>query len=129
MRRVCERGEDEARYKASTMQIDNDVGVLCTARFPNNWTMFVVCAKQQMDAKLTPDQKPTRPDFSIERKCSKEYPDDFSMRRYCEQRQDEARDKVGNWIPDDIARKCTNEWSADWVMFVHCAEQQVKSQM
>lgn len=125
MREVCERVDKQARFKAKTFQIDYDVGVLCAKKHPADWSMYVVCARGQMDAKLKPDQKPTRPNFNIEEMCALEYPDDFSMVRYCEKQQDEAMNQAGNWIPDNIARKCTSEWSADWNMFMYCVKKQV----
>ena len=125
LRNVCERGEKQARFKAKTFQIDYDVGVLCAKKHPANWTYYVVCAREQMDAKLKPDQKPTRPNFSVEEMCALEFPEDFRMIRHCEQQQDEAQSQAGSWIPDNVARRCTSEWSADWRMFMYCAKNQV----
>lgn len=125
MRDVCEKGEKQARFKAKTFQIDYDVGVLCAKINPANWTYYTVCARKQMDAKQKPDEKPTRPNFSIEEMCALEYPEDFKLIRYCEKQQDEAQNQAGSWIPDNIARKCTGEWSANWHMFMYCVKQQV----
>lgn len=124
LREVCQRTERQARFVATTLWIDNDIGVLCTKRHPSLWSLYVACARQQIEAKLTPDQKPKRPSFNIEEMCALEYPDDLPMREHCERQQDDARDQAGSWIPDAAAKKCAIEWSANWQMFMHCVRRQ-----
>jgi hypothetical protein len=128
MRGVCERVQGEARYTATTFQIDDDVGVLCAKRYPDDWSMFVTCAKSQMEEKLPPQRKPERPDYDIRKKCEKEWPHDYHMEEHCVERQREAKAQAGSWIDRRIGTYCTQEWPSDWNMFMHCVNQQTKAQ-
>lgn len=124
MRDVCETQQNEAEYTSTTFQIDPDVGILCTKRYPEDWVMFVTCAQSQMSAKRPAADKPDRPRFDIGKKCREEWPNNYQMQDYCVERQDEAMARAGNWIDRDIAVLCTDEWPSDWTMFMHCVDGQ-----
>ena len=68
----------------------------------------------------------------IRSKCAGEWPDDFSMRAYCEKQQREgladlrAR-RVGFTAMSTIRDKCAGEWPDDFSMRNYCEEQQLKA--
>jgi len=69
---------------------------------------------------------------TIRSKCAKDWPDDFSMRAYCESRQNEARAvlQARQMTSDDmrtIRDKCTRDWADDFSMRNYCEEQQLKA--
>lgn len=125
MRGVCVRVQEEAKFAAANIRIDDDVGALCTKRNPEDWSQFVVCARQQMAAKLPAGEKSLQPDFDIGRMCQKKWPGNFKMEEYCINQQDKARSEArGRNIDDRIAMHCAAEWPADWNMFLYCVNQQ-----
>ena len=72
-------------------------------------------------------------DTSIIRpKCAKEWPDDFSVRAYCEKTQNEAVAKLkarSMTTPDErtIRTKCAKEWPDDYTVRNYCEETQLKA--
>lgn len=70
-------------------------------------------------------------DTSIIRpKCAKEWPDDFSVRAYCEKTQNEAVTKLkarSMTTPDErtIRSKCAKEWPDDFSVRNYCEETQL----
>ena len=65
-------------------------------------------------------------------KCAGEWPDDFSMRAYCEKQQREGLANlrargVGSTAMSTIRDKCAGEWSGDFSMRNYCEEQQLNS--
>jgi hypothetical protein len=65
-------------------------------------------------------------------KCAKEWPDDFSMRAYCENQQREALAKLRDRVMNTgdmrtIRNKCATDWPDDFNMRNYCEEQQLKA--
>jgi hypothetical protein len=68
----------------------------------------------------------------IQGKCQGEWPDDFSMRAFCEKQQRAAVLTLSAGKPQDIPqdmfltvrRKCTGEWPNDFIMRAFCEKQQ-----
>jgi hypothetical protein len=69
----------------------------------------------------------------IEQHCEREWPDDFSMRAYCIEQQQQAVAELRRGCPADIPesvfreirRKCAREWPDDYSMRKYSEEQQV----
>jgi hypothetical protein len=69
----------------------------------------------------------------IEQHCEREWPEDFSMRAYCLNQQQEAVEKLRQGRPSDIPeeifhqirRKCAREWPDDFSMRLYSEEQQI----
>ncbi|NIV11875.1 MAG: hypothetical protein GWN62_11540 [Aliifodinibius sp.] len=63
--------------------------------------------------------------------CAKEWPDDFKMRKYCEDQQYEglralrARQMTG--VLAKIRSKCATEWPEDFKMRDYCEKQQIEA--
>ena len=130
MRATCLRVQEEARWAAMNMQIDDDVGRLCSGRHKNSWSLYLTCVKSQLEAKHRPSELQDRPKFDIVTKCEKEWPADFSMREHCIRRQEAARDKalgMRHRVDDAIATKCALTWRHDWNMYDYCMTQQMQA--
>ena len=71
----------------------------------------------------------------IKKKCEEEWPDDYQMRAYCEEKQRAAverlRSEKGQGIPVEvfnrIRRKAALEWPRDYQMRVYTEEKQIQS--
>lgn len=68
----------------------------------------------------------------IRPKCAKEWPDDFKMRAFCEEQQQEGYRKVQSRAmtsgdQQTIRRKCSSEWPDDFKMQDFCEEQQLEA--
>lgn len=68
----------------------------------------------------------------IRETCAKEWPDDFRMRAYCQQQQDEGlaalqRRVMSTGDHRTIRVKCATEWPADFRMRNYCEEQQLQA--
>ena len=68
----------------------------------------------------------------IRPRCAKEWPDDFTMRAFCEKQQREAFDKLHKRAMRSgdhalIRAKCTKDWRDDFQMRNFCEEQQLKA--
>jgi hypothetical protein len=72
---------------------------------------------------------------TLQEHCAQKWPDDFSMRAYCieKQRAALAELKMGRPadVPEDIfqriRQKCAAKWPVDYTMRQYCEEEQVKS--
>jgi hypothetical protein len=72
-------------------------------------------------------------DDIIARHCEQEWPDDFNMRAYCMQQQQQALENLKRdapaGVPDDvflkIRQKCAREWPNDFNMRHYCQQQQI----
>jgi hypothetical protein len=70
---------------------------------------------------------------SIRAKCAKEWPEDFSVRAFCEKTQIEALAKLRarpmTATPDHqtIRRKCAREWPDDFTVRNFCEETELKA--
>ena len=68
----------------------------------------------------------------IQQKCAEEWSNDFKMRRYCQQQQQEGIGKLDRGMPNDInpdafrviRGKCAEEWPRDFKMRAYCESQQ-----
>ena len=80
-----------------------------------------------------PDYRiPTQVD--VETFCEKEWPDDFRMQEYCQERQFDGVKKVlayveryqqsGNVVGTAILKNCDREWPEDFAMRAYCIERQ-----
>lgn len=68
------------------------------------------------------------PDERYWLKCERAWKDNWSMREYCENNQEEAKRWASSTvIDDDVAIRCTRSWPDDWSMFKYCATQQMNS--
>jgi hypothetical protein len=71
----------------------------------------------------------------IERHCESQWPDDFSMRDYCINQQEQALAELRRGRPADVPEdvfqrirtKCAREWLNDFSMRHYCEEQQFKA--
>jgi len=67
----------------------------------------------------------------IRSKCASEWPDDYQMRKYCEDQQYEglralrARQMTGGLVR--VRSKCANEWPNDFQMRDYCEKQQLEA--
>ena len=63
--------------------------------------------------------------------CTKEWQDDFKMRKYCEDQQykglRELRARQMTGVLAKIRSKCASEWSDDFKMRDYCEEQQIEA--
>ncbi len=74
-------------------------------------------------------------DEIIERKCESQWPDDFSMRDYCIEQQEQALAELRRGrpadVPEDVFKriraKCAREWPEDFSMRQYCEEEQFKA--
>lgn len=71
----------------------------------------------------------------IEKYCESQWQDDFSMRDYCIEEQEQALAELRRGrpadVPEDVFRrirvKCAKEWPDDFTMRQHCQEEQFKA--
>jgi len=71
----------------------------------------------------------------IEQKCTEEWPNDFRMRRYCQEQQREGIATLSRGQPASVNRdafmiirgKCAEEWPRDFKMRAYCETQQYES--
>ncbi|HXG70557.1 MAG TPA: hypothetical protein VNJ04_08095 [Gemmatimonadaceae bacterium] len=68
----------------------------------------------------------------IRPKCAKDWPDDFTMRAYCEQAQQTALRALANRsMPSldqkTIRAKCAKDWTEDFTMRDYCETQQLEA--
>lgn len=72
-------------------------------------------------------------DFPLEaqkQKCSATWSDDFSMQKFCLDKQSKAFESLQKVIPNlniDLSpayEKCTSDWGEDFSMRLHCIERQ-----
>jgi hypothetical protein len=69
----------------------------------------------------------------IRTKCAKEWPEDFSVRAYCEKTEAEALTKLraqtmtGSADHQTIRRKCAREWPDDYSVRNYCEETELKA--
>ena len=68
----------------------------------------------------------------IRSKCATDWPDDFSMRAFCERQQHESVGKLdsrdmSNGTYRIIRNKCAADWTDDFTMRDFCEEQQLKA--
>lgn len=87
------------------------------------------------------EPKPAAPSFTseppldtsiIRPKCAKEWPDDFSVRAYCEKTQNEAVQTLrarSMTTPDQriIRTKCAKEWPDDFSVRTYCEKTQLEA--
>ena len=70
---------------------------------------------------------------AIRAKCAKEWPEDFSVRAYCEKTQTEALNKLrarsmtASADHQTIRRKCAREWPDDYTVRNYCEETELKA--
>jgi hypothetical protein len=70
---------------------------------------------------------------TITAKCAKDWPDDFRMRKYCQDQQLEGIAALQRRTMDDsadhqtIRKKCANDWPDDYRMRDYCEVQQLKA--
>lgn len=68
----------------------------------------------------------------IRAKCAKDWPDDFTMRAYCQKQQDEGlaelhRRSMNSPDHRTIRTKCAKDWQEDFLMRNYCEDQQLKA--
>jgi hypothetical protein len=69
----------------------------------------------------------------IRAKCAEDWPDDFRMRAYCQEQQDEGlralrgRSMTGHANHQTIRKKCATDWPDDFRMRNYCEETQLKA--
>ncbi|MDD2325007.1 MAG: hypothetical protein PHW63_03210 [Alphaproteobacteria bacterium] len=71
----------------------------------------------------------------IEQKCEREWPNDFSMRAYCQKQQKEGVATLNNGQPATVSRnaftiiraKCATEWPQDFNMRAYCEKKQYEA--
>ncbi len=69
---------------------------------------------------------------TIKAHCAKDWPDDFEMRRYCEQKQNDGLFTLKKGKPNDIElaefktirTKCAKDWPDDFEMRAYCEKKQ-----
>lgn len=74
-------------------------------------------------------------DDIIERHCESQWPNDFSMRDYCIDQQEQALAELRRGRPADVSEdvfrrirtKCAREWPDDFSMRQYCEEEQFKA--
>jgi hypothetical protein len=120
-RYTCVRVQNEAKLEAETFRIDDDVKAMCADRYIDDWSMYVTCAKQEMQSQVPDSDKPDRPKFDIGARCIEQWPTNKGMQKYCIKNQEHARTKAqDHYIDNTIAVMCTAEHPADWELFVYC---------
>lgn len=71
----------------------------------------------------------------IEQKCAEEWPNDFRMRRYCQEQQLQGMAVLSKGQPPSVSHdafivvrgKCAEEWPRDFRMRAYCETQQYES--
>lgn len=74
-------------------------------------------------------------DRIIKEHCTREWPDDFAMRAYCEKKQREGLATLKLGKPNDISEedfqvirsKCAREWPDDFAMRAYCEKKQFEA--
>ena len=128
MRDYCEKQQRGAQDEVGTLDLSNEISMICASKWPEDWHMFSYCAKQQKTADTPAAALPLEPTGKIQDYCRREWANNYSMREDCERRQSDARAELrGHNIDDEIARHCAAEWSDNWAMFKDCVERQSDS--
>lgn len=78
---------------------------------------------------------PTDADQIIEQKCTQEWPNDFQMRLYCQNKQHDGIAALSAGEPASVSHnafviirgKCAEEWPRDFQMRAYCETQQYES--
>jgi hypothetical protein len=79
---------------------------------------------------------PINVEQEIERKCQSEWPGDYKMQKYCQDRQYEAyrsltsgasQSGVPASVEQSIIRKCQSEWPGDYRMQKYCQDKQYEA--
>jgi hypothetical protein len=117
----------------------------CAKEQPEGYTMRNHCERQRVIAEFGKDTLllagetsmdrplPMRVTFvDVDKKCTRDWPDDFVMRKYCRDQQYAAEAKLTTRpiVGADertIRLKCERDWPDDYVMRNHCEEQQFKA--
>lgn len=103
----------------------------------DQWTKAVVEAMKKARSEKVARSSADPPSDSgasamIKSKCAREWPDDFSMRKYCQDKQYEGlwalrnRNMSGKAL-SMIRSKCAREWPDDFSMRNYCENQQLKA--
>ena len=102
----------------------------------NQWSKAVNDAieKQKMEKiARSSDEPPSDASAAsmIRSKCANEWPDDYKMRKYCEDQQYKGlralRSRQMTGYLSKVRSKCANEWSDDYRMRDYCEENQLKA--
>lgn len=132
MREVCEADQRTSKEASEKEDFSTEVRVICANQWREDWHMYLYCARNQAVAQAPVDQRAKEPTVKIEDHCRREWPNNYTMRESCENRQQDARaDLHGHAIDDDIARHCASDWPDNWVMFKDCVgrQEQAKSRL
>lgn len=115
----------------------------CAKKWTSSFTMWDLCERQQIKtepspaAQAGPDNSFREPTSAeavaiIRKKCAADWPDDFTMRAYCQKQQDEgiaglqSRSMV---TPTNmtIRGKCYRDWPEDFHMRDYCERRQIEA--
>ncbi len=106
------------------------------ADWSSQWSEAVLEAlkRQEAERRATSSAEPPSDQgaaASIRTKCAKEWPDDFAMRKYCENKQyDGLRALRARPMTGPLARiraKCAGEWPDDFTMRNYCEKKQLEA--
>lgn len=61
---------------------------------------------------------------SIRENCEKKWGDDYSMIKYCIEKQSKAKINVSSYPYDNIRKNCENKWGDDYSMVEYCIKKQ-----
>ncbi len=121
MRDYCENEQRGAKDTAQKENFTREVRVLCAARWPEDWPMYLKCGRDEMVAQTHVHELPTEPSDKIEEHCYHEWPDKPTMEADCKQREFVARADVSHFqVQDDVAKRCAAEWPENWRMYKDC---------
>jgi hypothetical protein len=102
----------------------------------NSWSNAIdeALAKQRVEKSVRSNAEPpsdSAANVMIRSHCTSEWPDDFRMRKYCEDQQKEGlsalRARRLNGSLSKIRTKCAKEWPDDFRMRDYCEKQQLKA--
>lgn len=122
---LVERKINPIKRKFNILSTDKNLLIDST-----NWLQSNL--EEEVVDKVQTDNHDTEYDTIIEQKCTADWPDDFSMRAYCEDKQYEWVRKLNLWKPSDIIdsdfnlirNKCIADWPDDFSMRAYCENKQ-----
>ena len=74
-------------------------------------------------------QKSSRPQISrsIRENCEEKWEDDYSMVKYCIEKQTNAKSNISSYSHDNIRTNCENKWGDDYSMVEYCIKKQTEA--
>lgn len=82
---------------------------------------------KQLSDKFGSEETKTKTPKSIRENCEKKWEDDYSMIKYCIDKQTQAKNDILSYPADNIKINCEKKWEEDYSMVKYCIEKQTKA--